>query len=76
MTQQAKIDIKNLNFYYNDQQVINSVSLEIRANEIFALFGPANSGTTTLLRALNRLCDLVPEARSNGEILLDGKDIR
>ncbi len=50
--------------------------MEIRANEIFALFGPANSGTTTLLRALNRLCDLVPGARLDGEILLDGKNIR
>jgi len=50
--------------------------MEIQANEIFALFGPANSGTTTLLRALNRLCDLIPGARLGGEILLDGKDIR
>ncbi len=50
--------------------------MEIRANEIFALFGPANSGTTTLLRALNRLCDLIPGARLDGEILLDGKNIR
>lgn len=76
MTRETKIDIKNLNFYYIDKQVINDLSLEIKANEIFALFGPANSGTTTLLRTLNRLCDLVPGARSNGEILLDGKDIR
>ncbi len=76
MTQQAKIVIKHLNFYYHNQQVIKEVSMEMRANEIFALFGPANSGTTTLLRALNRLCDLVPGARLDGEILLDGKDIR
>ena len=76
MTQQAKIIIKNLNLYYNDQPAIKEVSMEIQANEIFALFGPANSGTTTLLRALNRLCDLVPGARLDGEILLDGKDIR
>ena len=76
MAQQAKIIIKNLNFFYYDKQAIQECSLEIHANEIFALFGPANSGTTTLLRALNRMCDLVPGARLNGEILLDGKDIR
>ncbi len=75
MTQQAKIDIKNLNFYYSKNQVIKDLNLEITANEIFALFGPANSGTTTLLRALNRLSDLVPEARMEGEILIDGKSI-
>ena len=76
MTQQAKIIIKNLNFYYHDQPVIKEVSMEIQSNEIFALFGPANSGTTTLLRSLNRLCDLIPGARLDGEILLDGKNIR
>ena len=76
MTQQAKIVIKSLDFYYHDQRVIKEVSMEIQANEIFALFGPANSGTTTLLRALNRLGDLIPGTRLGGEILLDGKNIR
>jgi phosphate transport system ATP-binding protein len=76
MTQQAKISIKNLNFYYGEKQVIKDVSLEIHANEIFALFGPANSGTTTLFRALTRLCDLDRGVRVEGEILLDGKNIR
>lgn len=76
MDQQAKIIIKNLNFYYQDKQALNNVSLQILPNEIFALFGPANSGTTTLLQALNRLSDLIPDTRSDGEILLDGKDIR
>ena len=75
MIQQNKIDIKGLNFYYRTKQVIHEVSLEIPANEILAVFGPANSGTTTLLSALNRLCDLVPGAHLDGEILLDGKNI-
>jgi len=75
MTQQAKMVIKNLSFYYQKKQVILGFSLEILANEILAVFGPANSGTTTLLRSLNRLCDLVPGARMEGEVLLDGKDI-
>jgi len=72
----AKISIKNLNFYYGDKKVIEDVSLEIQEGEIFGLFGPANSGTTTLLRTINRMCDLVPGARPEGEILLDGKNIR
>lgn len=75
MTQQSKISIKNLSFYYNEKQVIHNLDLEINANEILACFGPANSGITTLLRTLNRLGDLIPGARPEGEILLDGKNI-
>jgi len=75
MTPQSKIVIKDLNFYYQKHQVIRDFNLEIPANEILAVFGPANSGTTTLLRSLNRLCDLTPGAHMEGEILLDGKNI-
>ena len=60
---------------YGKDQVIRDFNLGIQANEILAVFGPANSGTTTLLRTLNRLCDLIPEAHLEGEILLDGKNI-
>jgi phosphate transport system ATP-binding protein len=52
MTQQAKIVIKNLSFYYGKKQVIFGVNLDIPENEILAIFGPANSATTTLLRSL------------------------
>lgn len=76
MTKQAKIIIRNFNFYYKDKQVIKDFNLEINENEIFALFGPANSGTTTLFRAITRLCDLDPSVKVEGEILLDGIDIR
>ena len=75
MIQRSKIVIKDLDFYYRKDQVIRKFSLEIPANEILAVFGPANSGTTTLLRSLNRLCDFVPGAHLEGEILLDGKNI-
>lgn len=75
MNQQAKIVITGLNFYYKQKQVIRELNLEISANEILAVFGPANSGTTTLLRTLNRLCDLIPGAHIDGEISLDGKNI-
>jgi len=72
---EPKIIIKNLNFYYGKKHVINGLNLDIPANKILAVFGPANSGITTLLRSLNRLCELKPDARIDGEILLDGKNI-
>jgi len=75
MIPQTKISIKELNFFYQKKQVIRDFSLEIPKNEILAVFGPANSGTTTLLRTLNRLCDLIPGTHMDGEILLDGKNI-
>ena len=71
----AKIVIKNFSFYYNKKQAIYDLSLEIPANEILSLLGPANSGITTLLRSLNRLCDLTPDIRIEGDIALDGKSI-
>ena len=70
-----KIAIKNLNFYFDNTRVINDLNLEIPANKILSVIGPANSGITTLLRSLNRLCDLTPGARVEGEILLDGQNI-
>lgn len=75
MIQQSKIIINHLNFFYKKKQVIQDFSLAIPGNEILAVFGPANSGTTTFLRTLNRLCDLIPGTRVEGEILLDGKNI-
>ncbi len=75
MTQKSKIEIKGLNFYYQQKQVIKELNLEIPKNRIMAVFGPANSGITTLLRTLNRLSDLTVGARQEGEILLDGKNI-
>ncbi|MDR1548059.1 MAG: phosphate ABC transporter ATP-binding protein [Hungatella sp.] len=75
MTQKSKIEIKGLNFYYQQKQVIKELNLEIPENRIMAVFGPANSGITTLLRTLNRLSDLTVGARREGEILLDGKNI-
>lgn len=75
MNQQSKIVIKGLNFWYNKKQVIRDLNLDVLANEILAVFGPANSGITTLLRSLNRLGDLIPEAHQEGEIFLDGKNI-
>lgn len=70
-----KIEIKNLNFYFGKKQVIKDLNLKIPANEILSVFGPANSGITTLLRSLNRLCELTPDAHMDGEVLLDGRNV-
>ncbi len=75
MMQPPKIDIRGLSFFYGKKQVIRDLSLAIPANEILAVFGPANSGTTTLLQAMNRLSDLKPDGRAEGEILLDGRNV-
>ncbi len=72
----AKIEIKNLSVHYKTQRVLKDINLEIRANEILGIIGPANSGKTTLLRTLNRLNDNHPVFRQEGEILLDGKSIQ
>jgi len=70
-----KIEIKNLNFFFDKKQAIYDLNLDVRANEILSVFGPAGSGITTLLRSLNRMNELIPSARMDGEILIDGKSI-
>ena len=75
MAERTKISIRNFNFYYHKTQAICDLNLEIRKNEILSVFGPSGSGITTILRSLNRLYELTPGARAEGEILLDGQDI-
>ena len=70
-----KIIISNMNFYYGENRVIRDLNLSVPKNEILSVLGPAKSGITTLLRSLNRLCDLIPQARMEGRVLLDGKNI-
>ncbi len=72
---QAKISIKQLTVLYNGKPALRNISLEIPENEITAVFGPASSGTTTLLRVLNLMCEVERCARIQGEVLVDGKDI-
>lgn len=75
MMRNAKISIQDLNFFYKEKQVVYDLNIDIAANEILALIGPASSGITTLLRSLNRLYELIPAARVDGRILLDGQSI-
>ena len=75
MKNNTKIEIRNLNCFYQDRFAIHNLNLSFQKNAITAIIGPANSGITTLLRSLNRLNELNPKARLTGEILLDGKEI-
>ncbi len=71
----AKIEVKNLNFSYNHHKVISDLNLTVKVNSILGIMGPAKSGKTTLLRVFNRLCDLMPNIRVEGEVFLDGENI-
>jgi len=76
MARTPKIVIEKLNYSYADgTESLIDVNLTIYANEIAALFGPAGGGKSTLLRALNRLNDLVEGSFMSGRVLLDGQDI-
>ncbi len=72
----AKFSIRAFHVQYGQFSALRDLNLEIMANEIFTVIGPANSGKTTFLNSLNRLIDLVPVSRCSGEIKLDGVDIR
>ncbi len=74
-TQSSKLKIQNLNVWYEKQQAVKDLSLDVRANEILGVIGPSNSGKTSFLRTLNRMNELYPNSRTTGEVLLDGKDI-
>lgn len=70
-----KIEIRNLDFYYDETQALNSISMAFPSHRISALIGPSGCGKSTLLRCLNRIYELYRRQRATGEILLDGKDI-
>jgi phosphate transport system ATP-binding protein len=71
----VKVSVRDLSVYYDGQRALSGVTLPIYAHEILAVFGPANSGKSTLLRALNRLVDLVEGSLVQGQVFLDGKNI-
>jgi phosphate transport system ATP-binding protein len=69
------ITVKNLSVYFGKTQVLKSVSLDVAARAVTAIIGPSGCGKSTFLRSLNRLHELVPEARMEGEIRLFDQDI-
>ena len=69
------ITVKNLSVYFGKTQVLKSVSIDVAARAVTAIIGPSGCGKSTFLRSLNRLHELVPEARMEGEIRLFDQDI-
>ena len=74
-TDELKMSVKNLDFYYGEFQALRGVNLDIAANNVTAIIGPSGCGKSTLLRTFNRIYDLYPKQKATGEILLDGKNI-
>jgi len=70
-----KVTIRGLNFYYGESRALKDISLSLYANKVTAFIGPSGCGKSTLLRILNRIYDLYPKQRADGEVLLDGEDI-
>jgi phosphate transport system ATP-binding protein len=76
LTREApKIAVKDLNFYYGKFHALKSINLEIPENKVTAFIGPSGCGKSTLLRVFNRMFELYPEQRAEGEILFDGENL-
>jgi len=72
---QTKIAVKDLNFYYGKFHALKGINLEIPEKRVTAFIGPSGCGKSTLLRIFNRMFELYPEQRAQGEVLLDGQNI-
>src|SRR5689334_16537699 len=75
MTDPVKIDVSHVNFFYGNNQALFDVSMRIRPRFVTALIGPSGCGKSTFLRSLNRMNDLIPGARLEGKIEMDGANI-
>ncbi len=70
-----KVVVRNLNFYYGQAQALKNVSLTLYEGRVTAFIGPSGCGKSTLLRVMNRMYDLYPGHRAEGEVMLDGENI-
>jgi phosphate transport system ATP-binding protein len=71
----VKIAVSNLDFYYGAMRALTKISMTLRTNVVTAFIGPSGCGKSTFLRTLNRMNDIVPGARVEGEVRIDGRDI-
>lgn len=71
----TRIEVKNFNFFYGENQVLKNINMEIKENKVIALIGPSGCGKSTFLRSLNRMNDLIDGTKYQGEILLDGESV-
>ncbi len=75
MSSNEKMQSIGLNAWFGTKQVLKEISLPIKANTVTAIIGPSGCGKSTFIRTLNRMHELVPNAKLTGKILLDGEDI-
>lgn len=71
----AKIHVEDLSLFYGDKMALNKISMQIPANKVTALIGPSGCGKSTFLRCINRMNDLIPGVKIQGDLLVDGIDI-
>ena len=74
-TEKVKMSVRNLNFYYGGFKALKNINLDIPEHKVTAFIGPSGCGKSTLLRTFNRMFELYPEQRAEGEINLDGQNI-
>ncbi|ATQ69205.1 MULTISPECIES: phosphate ABC transporter ATP-binding protein PstB [Methylosinus] len=71
----TKVSVRDLDFYYGQSHALKKISLPLYTHKVTAFIGPSGCGKSTLLRVLNRMYDLYPRQRAEGEVLLDGENI-
>ena len=73
--EQPKLSVRDLNFYYGGFHALKHINLDLPKNKVTAFIGPSGCGKSTLLRTFNRMFELYPEQRAEGQILLDGENV-
>ncbi|MDI3543604.1 MAG: phosphate transport system ATP-binding protein [Candidatus Atribacteria bacterium] len=73
--EEIKLQIKDLNVFFGEKQVLHQISLNIPANKVTAIIGPSGCGKSTLLRSINRMNDFFEGMKVEGEIIFDGKNV-
>ena len=75
MTSPTKVEVREFNFFYGDAHVLHDVALDIPERQVTAFIGPSGCGKSTFLRSINRMNDIIPGARAQGRIAIDGQDL-
>jgi phosphate transport system ATP-binding protein len=73
--ERIKMDVRDLNFYYGKFQALKNINLQVAEKKVTAFIGPSGCGKSTLLRVFNRMYELYPEQRAEGEVNVDGENI-
>ena len=72
---EEKISVRHLNFFYGQYRALADINVNLYQNKVTAFIGPSGCGKSTLLRIINRIYDLYPNQRADGEVLLDGANV-